>query len=147
MGIGTHEVTGGDVIGIEQPGQFCTATTRAGRRCRGIPLQGEGLCFAHSERLAEKRHQAQAAGGRAISERRKLLCGQIDFSTAATIQGFLESLVRAGVQNIMSTGKAKDLASIAQVAVQVRQVSDLELIGQRLSALEENLGLSSEGDE
>lgn len=65
MGIETHADNGGGVIGTEAPGQFCTATTLSGKRCRGIPLKGEGLCFAHSERLAEKRKAAgQTAGGR-----------------------------------------------------------------------------------
>lgn len=59
----THRGDGGGVIGIETPGAFCSATTRAGKWCRSMPLQAEGLCFAHSLKLAERHKATQALIG------------------------------------------------------------------------------------
>ena len=135
-----HQENAGGVIGTEAPGQFCTATTKAGKRCRGIPLQGEGLCFAHSERLAEKRLAAQRAGGKAISQRRALLVGAIDFSTAENVRGFFESLARAVLRSELPAAQAQAASQIGEAALRVK--AGIEL-GERLDSLEESIvGLS-----
>jgi uncharacterized small protein (DUF1192 family) len=41
----------------------CTATRADGRPCGARAVPGETLCWAHSPRLAQKRRQAQSAGG------------------------------------------------------------------------------------
>ncbi len=91
------------------------------------------MCFAHSERLADKRRQAQAQGGRVVAERRKLLVGQIDFSSGEAVRGFFESLARAVLRGELASGRARDCASIAQMALAVRRGVEVE---ERLVELE-----------
>ena len=128
----THGHNAGGVIGIEGAGQFCKATTRAGKRCRAIPL-ADGFCFAHSPTLADKRRQAQAQGGRVVAERRKLLVGQIDFGSGEAVRLFFESLARAVLRGELPSGRARDCASIAQMALAVRRGAEVE---ERLAELE-----------
>jgi hypothetical protein len=112
VGIETRQVTGEEVVGLEGGGVFCLATTRAGRRCRGIPIRGDGYCFAHSAALSEKRLAAQQAGGRAVSERRRLLVGAIDVSTSTTRLHCLATLARAMLRKEIPSGLGVDVATV-----------------------------------
>ena len=42
----------------------CSAITRTGARCRGIPIDASGLCHAHHPDRAETRKRAGHKGGR-----------------------------------------------------------------------------------
>ena len=100
-------------------------------------MQGEGLCFAHSERLAEKRKAAQQAGGRAVSDRRKLLVGAVSFDTPEAVRAFFEGLARAVLRGEVPPAKATAASQIGEAALRVR--AGIEL-GERLDALEERFG-------
>jgi hypothetical protein len=135
MGIASHQDNGSGVIGTEQPGQFCLATTRAGKRCRAIPL-ADHYCFAHSPTLAEKRKAAQQAGGRAISERRRLLVGIVSFDTPEGVRQFFEGLARAVLRGEVPAAKALAASQIGEAALRVK--AGIEL-GERLDSLESRI--------
>ena len=99
-------------------------------------MQGEGLCFAHSERLAEKRRAAQSAGGRAISERRRLLVGIVSFDTPEAVRVFFEGLARAVLRGEIPPAKALAASQIGEAALRVK--AGIEL-GERLDSLEERI--------
>jgi hypothetical protein len=42
----------------------CSAITRNGARCRGIPIDASGLCHAHHPDRAEARRRAGSKGGK-----------------------------------------------------------------------------------
>jgi hypothetical protein len=42
----------------------CSAITRTGARCRGIPIDASGLCHAHHPGRAEARRRAGSKGGK-----------------------------------------------------------------------------------
>ena len=111
------------------------ATTRAGKRCRAIPL-ADGFCFAHSPTLAEKRRAAQAAGGRAISERRRLLVGIVSFDTPEAVRQFFEGLARAVLRGEVPPQKALAASAIGEAGLRVK--AGIEL-GERLDSLESRI--------
>ena len=41
----------------------CTGITRSGERCRGVAIDGSGLCYAHHPDHAEDRRRAARKGG------------------------------------------------------------------------------------
>ena len=132
----THRGNGLGVLGIEEPGVFCSATTLAGKRCRGIPLQGEGLCFAHSVKLADKRRAAQVAGGKAISERRRVLVGIVNFETPETVRAFCEGLARTVLKDDVKPAKALAVCQIAEAALRMRRTEEDEELLRRVERLE-----------
>jgi hypothetical protein len=110
-------------------------------------VKGERFCYFHHPAKRASVLAAAAEGGRRASGKRRALLGLIDFGSPEGVRSYLEGLCRAATTGEIASSRARDCAAIAQVAVQIRQVADLEQIGARLSVLEENLGIASEGDE
>ena len=139
MGTVTGELRA--VSGSETGGarKRCTATTKAGYVCGGWALVGDedGFCWAHSQRLADKRAAAQRRGGQVTSNRLRALCGLIDFDSARGPNKFREALCTAVVRDQMASGKARDLSMIVKDAEDSRRAVDFD---DRLSALEQQIG-------
>jgi hypothetical protein len=90
----------------------CSAIARSGGRCKGIAIDGSGLCHAHHPDRADARRQAARKGGQcggrgrpmaevADVKRRlsdlaeKVLDGTVDRADAAVVGQLLGTVIRA----------------------------------------------------
>ncbi len=112
----------------------CQGLTKAGARCL-FPalLDGSGHCFVHSPTTAAQRRAASRKGGLRTAQKRSALVGQIDFESPEGIRSFLEGLTVAAITEAIPSGRARDVAAIAEVALRVRAGAEAEA---RLDAIE-----------
>jgi hypothetical protein len=90
----------------------CTGITRSGERCKGVAIDGSGLCYAHHPDHADDRRRAAHKGGkrggrgRPVSElaglrdensdiRRRLLEGELQPNVAAVAVQSINTDIRA----------------------------------------------------
>jgi len=90
----------------------CTAITRGGERCKGIAIDGSGLCYSHHPDHAQERQQAARKGGKRGGRGRPstqlaaikseihalingVLVGRIDRATGAVVFQGYNVLLRA----------------------------------------------------
>ena len=66
----------------------CSAITRAGTACRGIPIDGSGYCYVHHPDHAEERRRHGAKGGKRAGRGRSSPVS----SELARLQGRFEEL-------------------------------------------------------
>lgn len=113
----------------------CKARNKAGGPCRAPAMRGMDYCLMHdpTESGVRRRKEMQTRGGATTTNRRKLLLGMIDFSSATSTRIFFETLARACLRGEVAPALARDTAAIAKEAVLVRQGEEAEA---RLSAVE-----------
>ncbi len=120
----------------------CTAITRAGSRCQGVPIDGSGLCHAHHPDRAQARKQAGYKGGKRGGRGRPL-------SEVSRIQARLEELAEA----VLTSGVGRAEAAVAgqlynyalraiQVGLKAKEVEELEQRVEQLEAAAVQKGVS-----
>ena len=104
----------------------CSGITRAGRACKGIPIEGSQWCYAHHPGRAEERRRHGSKGGRRAGRgrpsvelarlrdenadiRRRLLEGELLPNVAAVAIQSLNTDIRA----VGATLKAREQEEIA----------------------------------
>ena len=112
----------------------CTGITRSGERCRGVAIDGSGLCYAHHPDHAEDRKRAARKGGHRGGRGRPQ-------AELANIKGRLSDLA----DDVLEGRQDKGVAAVASqvlnvylraVSVELKVTEQRELI-ERLEALEE----------
>lgn len=122
----------------------CEATNAAGEPCGAPALRGSAYCFAHArdEETVKRRKEAARLGGATTSNRRKVLLGTVDFSSAETVRGFFEGLTRAVLRGELPPAKALAASQIGEASLRVK--AGIEL-GERLDSLESRIQEAVEG--
>ena len=113
----------------------CTFHKQDGDQCRNAPMQDDERCFWHSSTHAEEAAEARRLGG-LRRRREKAVAGAYDLEGLASVEqirrvleiGVLDCL---GLEN--SIARSRTLAYLAQVAVKLLEVGELE---QRVRAIE-----------
>lgn len=108
----------------------CTATTKDGSPCRGRPMPGKTLCFAHAPEQAATLAEARRAGGRASSAEsrahRKLRGGL----SLALAEDRLVEAMSGLIAGTVEPGVAAALASVARALALVRAEARAESVEQ-----------------
>jgi hypothetical protein len=96
----------------------CTAITRGGGRCRGVAIDGSGLCYSHHPDHEQDRRRAARKGGkrggRGRLQRRfeelaeGVLSGEVD-RAAGAVAGQLLNGARACVRDGLSAREQEEL--------------------------------------
>jgi hypothetical protein len=103
----------------------CTAITRGGGRCKGVAIDGSGLCYSHSPNHADARKRAARKGGqrggrgrpqadlhtlkdRLISLGEDVLEGRVDRADAATA-GHLWNIAIGAIRTGLKAKEVEEL--------------------------------------
>ena len=114
----------------------CTGITRSGERCRGVAIDGSGLCYAHHPDHAEDRRRAARKGGhRGGRGRPRTELGDIKQRLSDLADEVLEGRQDKGVAAVASQVLNVYLRAVS-VELKVREALELT---ERLEALEEAL--------
>jgi len=127
---------------MDDIGQRCEATTKAGTRCKHRALPGSRWCWWHSPdpEIAERRKEARAKGGRARHGRTVRGEGMHEPLEIANLGDLAAALVEEinAVRSLeLSIARARALAYIAGVLAGIWEASELE---RRIEALEQRIG-------
>lgn len=114
----------------------CTGITRSGERCRGVAIDGSGLCYAHHPDHAEDRRRAARKGGHRGGRGRPQ-------AELANIKERLSDLATDVLEGRQDKGVAAVASQVLNVylravSVELKVQEQRELI-ERLEALEEQL--------
>jgi hypothetical protein len=102
----------------------CSAIARSGERCKGVAIDGSGLCYAHHPDHVESRRRAARRGGKRggrgrpvaeISELKRrfeelaedVLDGKLDRGDAAVVGQLLNYAVRAVAVGLKARERGK----------------------------------------
>lgn len=113
-----------------EPTVSCTATTRAGMRCRSFPVNGTGLCMLHGPRKTE----IQREGGK-----HKSLQYRLQQQQNPELQGVLALLIKAlneVHEGRLNSSAGSSMAALGAAVLKVREQAVLEL---RIDTLEKRL--------
>lgn len=119
--------------------RVCKATKDDGTPCEAAPITGGDYCFWHDPERAEEVAEAGRLGG--LRRRREKAVGaayDLDgLDTVEQVKRLLQIAVMdtLGLEN--SIARSRTLAYLAQVALKVVEVGDMQ---QRLTALEAAMG-------
>lgn len=112
----------------------CTATTKAGERCRGRALPGEAACWNHSPRLNARRAAWRAKGGQNRSnDARAAALISADALTPHELVIALSHVFRRVNAGQVEPNVANCLGNLAKTIAEITKTSDFE---QRIAALE-----------
>lgn len=116
-----------------RPPEGCAATRRDGQPCRGAPL-ADGLCFAHTPALADRRDAARRKGGahRATAHR---LDARLPRDVAGVTRTVLDAL-DACARGDLEPSRGQAVASLARAALTAYSEWDT---ADRLDAVEAHL--------
>ena len=90
----------------------CGAITRSGERCRGIAIDGSGLCYAHHPDHADARQRAARAGGKRGGRGRPLV-------EVAGMKAQLSDLYSSVLSGTLEPKIGSVLAQIANVRIRL----------------------------
>ncbi len=112
----------------------CSAITRTGARCRGIPIDASGLCHAHHPDRAEARRRAGSKGGKRGGRGRPS-------SELARLQACFEELAEQVLTGKIEKGKGAVACQLLQgaracVRDRLRAIEQEEVL-ERIEELEE----------
>jgi hypothetical protein len=110
----------------------CTAIKRGGERCKGVAIDGSGLCYSHSPNHADARKRAARKGGQRGSRGRPatelasikarleslaedVLVGRIDRSDAAVAGQLLNYAIRAVSVGLKAREQEEFEARLAEI--------------------------------
>ena len=124
-------------------GGRCTAITRGGSRCKGVPIESSGYCHAHHPDRATARQRARRKDGKLAGRGRPLaevhgLQGQLQDIADRVLSGDLERATGSAVGQILNVKRATIATGLA-----VRDATEVEA---RLAAIEEALGIEPGGE-
>jgi hypothetical protein len=120
----------------------CTGITRSGERCRGVAIDGSGLCYAHHPDHAEDRRRAARKGGhRGGRGRPQAELANIKERLSDLATDVLEGRQDKGVAAVVSQVLNVYLRAVS-VELKVQEQRDLL---ERLEALEEALRAEGKG--
>ncbi len=117
----------------------CAFVKSGGERCRQAPLREGAYCFWHDPGHAEEAAEARRLGG-LRRRREKVVAGTYDLGglgTVAEIRRLVEVAVLDALALENSVARARTLAYLAQTAVRLLEVGELE---ERVRALEAAVG-------
>ena len=114
----------------------CAFVLRSGQTCRMHPLQNSEFCWAHSPERKKDVQEARRLGG-LRRKRESTISGAYQFESLNSVEGIRRIVLIAvldalSMENSMS--RARTLAYLAQVALRMLEVGDIEA---RIEALEE----------
>ena len=114
----------------------CAFRLRSGEKCRMHPLQNSEFCWAHSPDRKKEVQEARRLGGLRRKRESTISCAY-QFESLDTVDGIRRIVLIAvldalSMENSMS--RARTLAYLAQVALRMLEVSEIE---ERVAALEE----------
>ncbi len=115
----------------------CSGITRSGERCKGVAIDGSGLCYSHSPDYADARRRSASKGGKRGGRGRPLvelrnLEGKLDVLAEDVLAGRVDKGVGAVVSQIHNTQ-----IRVISVALKARESEELE---ERLAEIESVLG-------
>ncbi len=117
----------------------CKAETQDGGRCGANPQRDSDLCYWHDPENAKEMAEARRLGG-LRRRREKTVSGAYDIEGLETV-GQVRRLVEVAVMDTLqlenSIARSRALAYLAQVALKMLEVGELE---ERLKALEMTVG-------
>ena len=120
----------------------CSGITRSGERCKGVAIDGSGLCYSHSPDYEENRRRAASKGGKRGGRGRPVV-------ETSNIKHRLEELaedVLAGRADRQDAAVAGQLYNYAIRAVSVGlKAKEVEEIEGRLEELESLLAQREAG--
>ena len=104
----------------------CSGITRSGERCKGVAIDGSGLCYSHSPEYEEDRRRAASKGGKRGGRGRPVvevaeLKGQLSDLYGAVLDGTTEPKVGAVAAQI-----ANVRARLVDTELKVKEVEELE---------------------
>ncbi len=115
--------------------RLCRATKDNGEPCRAAPLSDSDYCLMHSPEHQEEVAEARRLGG--LRRRREAtVAGAYDFeglAAVADIRRLLEIAVTDTLELQNSVARSRTLAYLAQTALRLLEVGELE---ERVAALE-----------
>jgi hypothetical protein len=120
----------------------CTGITRSGERCRGVAIDGSGLCYAHHPDHAEDRRRAARKGGHRGGRGRP----QAELANIKERLSDLATDVLEGRQDKGVAAVASQVLNVYLRAVSVElKVQEQRDLLERLEALEETLRAEGKG--
>ena len=121
----------------------CSATTRAGKKCRARARPGRPYCFAHDPQLRSKLDKGRRAGGRqrASQQASAEVPKPRALRTTEDVLSLLEETVGLLLAGHVTEKRATAVGFLGQVSLRALGIHFEE----RLTALEQRLGLSGEG--
>jgi len=144
----THEDADEHRGGTTGARRRCMATTKAGHVCGGWALRDDpdGLCWAHSQVIADRRKAGQRRGGMNTSARRLLLLGKVRFADSGSILQFREALASAALVGSLSPPRAQVALTAAQHAEAALFGAELERRVEQMEAQLDELLREEAGD-
>ena len=114
----------------------CIFRLSSGRQCKAAPLKDSEFCWVHSPERAKDVQEARRLGG-LRRKRESTISGAYQFESLDSVDGIRRIVLIAvldalSMENSMS--RARTLAYLAQVALRMLEVGDIE---SRVEALEE----------
>src|SRR5215210_3562508 len=111
----------------------CSATTRAGAPCKGVAIDGTGLCVAHHPEFADARRRNASKGGRRGGRGRPVAeLAALRVENADIRKRLLEGKLRPGVAAVAVQSINTDIRAVS-AALRAREQEELV---ERLEALE-----------
>lgn len=117
----------------------CRHRTERGDACRAAPLKGEEYCLFHHPERQQEAQEARRLGG-LRRKRETTVAGAYDFAGLETVTDIRRLLEIATVDTLAlenSVARSRTLAYLAQTAIKMLQVGELE---DRVQALESAVG-------
>jgi len=114
----------------------CAFILRSGETCRMHPLQNSEFCWAHSAERKKEVQEARRLGG-LRRKRESTISTAYQFESLSSVDSIRRIVLIAVLDALSmenSMARARTLAYLAQVALHMLEVGDIE---QRVSALEE----------
>ena len=114
----------------------CTFRHPSGQQCRAAPLRDSQFCWVHSPERVKEVQEARRLGG-LRRKRESTIANAYQFESLNSVEGIRRIVLIAvldalSMENSMS--RARTLAYLAQVALHMLEVGDME---QRVEALEQ----------
>jgi hypothetical protein len=114
----------------------CSTTRRDGTPCKGVPIDGTGLCVAHHPEYADARRRHASKGGRRGGRGRPVAeLAALRAENEDIRQRLLEGKLRPGIAAVAIQSLNVDIRAIS-AAVRAKEVEELEA---RLEELEQAL--------
>ena len=114
----------------------CIFHLPSGRQCKAAPLKDSELCWVHSPERAKEVQEARRLGG-LRRKRESTIASAYQFESLDSVDGIRRIVLIALLDALSmekSMSRARTLAYLAQVALRMLEVGDIEA---RVEALEE----------
>jgi hypothetical protein len=121
---------------------MCEFVHPDGRRCEAAPVRGERWCCFHHPGLAEKRKQAQSAGGKTQARKALSEAPLVRLDSRDAIIDLLSETVQQVRTGQLDPKIANAVGYLCNVIRQLVEQEDIERLAQEIEKLKQQLGLS-----